>query len=526
MVDTLPFVPDWQNSIRETLGFKTEVITSRNQEEQRIALRPRYRRTVEFDMKLSGGNLQRWLGWVSKNHQGEFWFIDQTRWMELSGNVLMGATELNFTKAPRWATEGSSIFLWTGSEHKRYGVSTITETKIVLDTPLLEAWPDRTRVYASIRFRLDQSIRGRMLTNSAGTIKVKLDQIPGSEKPKTSPPTSAFNYHELFLTKHNWRDPVDLNLSGNLEIVDYDRGVNGFHSFTDINVREEKLAFLGRDPSNTDSFIQFFERCKGRQRPFFMPTWENDLAGATGSGTVLTIPSSNFEELYGGSDIYRAIFVVYKDGSTFPVLIKSVIQNFASDTEITLADPLPQPVNGNSVTMVCLLPLWRFSSDSITIEHRTNTVAQWTAPMSTLPNSSGWPGGYHVPSEQSGGQNLWLRQEFYNNSIIDLLSMGLDPSAAMLTLGGSFLGATRTPDGVTSNGIVKLTFEFYDAADVLLGSSTNQVDSDFGSARAIIPPTSLPSSTAYIKIIDEAIPDNGSDVGIGLEIRIQLGERV
>ena len=526
MASIFPFPPDWQNGVREVLGYKTEIITSRGQEEQRIALRQRHRRSIEFEMKLSRGDLQYWTGWAARNHQGEFWFTDRTRWSELAGAHVTGATELTFAELPRWATPNGSVFLWSGSEYTRYGISSTSGNKIVLDVPLTEDWPDGTRAHAGVLVRLDQSVKTRLLTNSAGAARVRLDEVPGTEKPRIGDPEKAFNYHELVLLKPNWRDPIEANLTGNLEVVDYDRGVTGYHSYTTLNFREEKLAFLGRTPEEADSFVQFFERCRGRQRPFFMPTWEDDLAGATGSGTLLTVPTGRFEQLYNGSDIYRAILVVYSDGTMFPVLIQSVTQNGSSDTEVTLVGALPQPVGPGTVTMVCLLPLWRFAADSITLEHRTNTVSQWTAAVTTLPNATGWPGGFHVPENLPGGQNLWLRNEFFSDAQIDLSALGLDPAATELTLGGSFLGATTTPDGVTANGIARLSFEFRDAADALVGSATQQVDTDAGPARAIIPPVDIPTTTSYVTVIDEAVPDNGGNVGVEMETRIQLGERI
>lgn len=528
MPTIFPFKPDWKNGIKITHSFKTEVITSRGKQEQRFALRDSERVEITYDTVLSGGDLEYWMAWFARNQQGEFWTPDYTRWAHPAAPLSVGDTEVAFTSLPRWASADGSVFLWDQGEYHRYGVAAVSGNKIVLDTPLTAPWTLESRVHPGFLVRIDQNVRGKIQTNRVGSMKVSLNPVPGTVKYALGPPEYAFNYREVFLTKPNWRTSPDVQLRGFLEDVDFDRGVIGFHSFVGFNQREEKRAYLGKNPTETDRFLQFFQRMKGRQGAFFMPTWEDDLAGAVGSngGTALTVPGLKFNQTYSGSEVYSAICIFYRDGSVQPVLITDVSDNGSGDTEVSLADPLEQGVSESSVNMVCLLPLWRFAGDGVTIEHVTNTVAQWQSSTLTLPNSSGWPRDFTVPNKHPGGKGLWLRKEIPGNANIVLANEGIDATTGNFTIGAISVGYTTDPDGATSNGVFELRLTFVDAANADISDVSVQADTDSGPVRVSIPPTPIPATTNTIVISEEVIPDDPAHVGAVLGTRIQLGERI
>ena len=111
MAELIPFEPDWQRPFRVEHSYRTEIIVSRGQQEQRIAGRQLPRKTVEYDVKLSRGNLARFHAYLAKNQQGSFWVPDWSRWVSPDATVVTGTDEITVAEVPGWVFPGQQLLL-------------------------------------------------------------------------------------------------------------------------------------------------------------------------------------------------------------------------------------------------------------------------------------------------------------------------------------------------------------------------------------------------------------------------------
>lgn len=381
-----PYEPDWSRPYRVDHAFRTEVIVSRNKREQRIANRVLPRKTYEFSLRLSRGELAEFQGYMAKNQQGDFWLIDWTRFVASTADVIAGASTIELGSVPGWIAAGVQVYLKNGPQRALVQVASVNPTSITLTAPLVLAWPAGARVHHVVRAAMSQSIRARLLTNTVGTVDMSFTAQPGSFHESEPAAPTIFNGRELFLTKPNWATQPSVDLVGFLESVDFDRGVISNYAPVVFNTRRLQMSYLGRDRAAVESFLDVFRRAKGQRGEFYMPTWEPDIdvsIGAAPGATQITVPGSDFLSAYAGSPVYKALIIFHNDGSYQARRITSVVAS-GPNTRINVFPAWTTAVNAATVRLACLLPVWRFAVDNVSVEWLTNSVGQWQASVQTL----------------------------------------------------------------------------------------------------------------------------------------------
>lgn len=385
MAILFPFEPDWNSTVRIDHSFRTEIITSRNYREQRIALRLQPRKVYEFTVQGTRGGMARLQAFLSKNLQGEFIVRDPTRFVEIVAQADSGTLQLETDGVPFWAQPGQIVQLVSGAQTALVEIDAVDATDILLTVNLTATWPAGTRVYATFTGSLSQQLRGRLLTNMAGDIPIRFDVNPGSFEEPDGAAVLTYNGRELFLTKPNWGQAPSIEWVGYLESVDFDRGL--LERFSPVTFQTRKLQFnYNGSAEKSETFMQFFRRMKGQRGEFYAPTWEPDIdvsVGAATTDTFLIVPGSDLFDLYAGSTVYKHLILFFRDGTHAAHEITSIVASGA-DSRVNVSSGWTRDINPDSVRLACFLPVWRFSVDSVAMNWETNTVARWQATMQTL----------------------------------------------------------------------------------------------------------------------------------------------
>lgn len=382
-----PFEPDWSTRFRVDLAYRTEIITSRAEREQRIANRPEPRKTYEFNLRLSRGRLAGFQAFMAKNQQGRFVLRDETRSVELAAPVTVGQTSITLAEAVSWATPGSVIVLGPHGASSFATVAAVAGSAVTLQAPgATRAHAASERVSAAVTGVVQQELRGQLFTREVGEASIIFSADPGSFSEFAGSAPQSFNGRELFLTRPNWAAPPSLDLRGYLETLDFTRGAVEHFSRTPWNTRRLQMSYLGRDRAATEAFLRFFVRAKGQRGEFYMPTWEPDIGltiGAASGSALFDVPGSDLFLSYAGSQIYEAMIVFFEDGAYEAHRIAS-ITGVAGNSRITTTAPWSRAVNFQTAYMACFLPVWRFAVDNLSFEWQTSTVAQWRTTVQTI----------------------------------------------------------------------------------------------------------------------------------------------
>lgn len=386
MPELFPFEPDWERPFRVEHAYRTEVIVSRGQSEQRVANRQFPRKVIEYDAKLSRGKLAAFHGFMAKNQQGNFWVQDWSRWINPDVPLVSGTDTFEIAEVPGWVLPGQQMWVREGAVEWLFEVGAVGPGTIQFTTLAPVTFTEAARAYCVYEATISQRTRNRLLTNTVGQVTLSFDVKPGTIAETEPAAPLTFNGRELFLTKPDWATEPSIELEGFLETVDFDIGVTDHYALTAFNRRYAQLAFLLRGNPAAETFMAFYRRCRGQRGEFYYPTWEPDIdlgIGATSAATILDVPGIEFNARYAGSPVYKALIVFFRDGTYECNRITGVALN-AGNSRITVATPWSRAVNETSARMVSLLPVWRFATDDITVEWQTNTVAQVQTTFCTL----------------------------------------------------------------------------------------------------------------------------------------------
>jgi hypothetical protein len=222
---------------------------------------------------------------------------------------------------------------------------------------------------------MDVSVASVRHTGSAVDFPIRFFVEPGSETVDAGAVGETFLNREVFGVRPNWATDITLTHTAYVETVDYGQGRTARFTPRPFNGRTIQATFLGRTPDEVAKIEGLFERSKGQQGEFRLPTEIVDLVPLSGTTQAITIAGRDFADAYAGSTIFTAVEILLASGATFRSIISSIAV-VGSNSVIALRSAAPIVLTAANVVRASWLPLVRFASDSLTTEWVTGTVAQ------------------------------------------------------------------------------------------------------------------------------------------------------
>ncbi len=377
----LPLEPDWSEAVQVEREYKTDITISRDLTEQRKAMRQQPRRAFEFSSQVSPKDARDLLSLIDSKLQSLFAIPDFTRETVLSAGSLEATSTISFSgTVPAWVKAGARIVLGQGrySAKELVEVSSLAGGVATLTALLGRAWPAGSKVRPAVLGTLDQQVKFSLATIRSGRVKFRFNEDPGTSDEPYRSPSLLFEGREVWLEKPNWRDAVDHSVEGQLATLDFGIGVVSHAAFQDFNVRQFQSTYSMFDKESAESFIEFLHRKRGRQHPFWMPTWRNDLQiaepAASGSSELVVLGEDPFL-LYGESVSMNRIALFMRSGAIHLFSVQSM-EVVSGNTVLSLAQTLPENVEPSSVQKISWMPLWRFAADTVVLNWMTNSVCE------------------------------------------------------------------------------------------------------------------------------------------------------
>lgn len=373
----LPLTPNWRQSVTVEFAFRTDVMTSRSGREQRRALRGTPRKSVSYSTTVSAAELRKFQRFMATQQNQPLELADPTR----SAPVTVTGTSATVYPVPEWLIAGAKVVLGDQVLTVIY-ISDIGETTFNID-PI--AGP--TRIRPALSGQLGQSVSATMPTNGVAIISVAFDVTPGSEHPNTGlPGIHVFAGREVFTRRCNWASAQDLTYDWSIDTLDFGFGKTAISRPIDFGTVTRKATFVQQGPADMLDLEQFFQRQKGQQGEFYMPTGQNDLPllepALAGSQSIKTAGTEVFEA-YTGDTVYQAIAIFFHDDRIVFRHVDS-LSTSGSDTVLLLDRPFATDITLESVSKISWLTCSRFASDQFTQEWLSDGVAQSQLAVTTL----------------------------------------------------------------------------------------------------------------------------------------------
>lgn len=386
---TLP--PNWRNSVPYNHEFRTETLTSRAGREQRIGLRNEPRREFSFLTTCHKDQYRALARSLTEGQAEDWWVADPVTTVGVASGAPQGGSTITPLSLAPWMTPGRKVVLTTGTRHGLYTIDTVGMA-LSFDESFETAWPVWTKIALARRCYLKADMATAVETSTTVELTVSAEVIPGSD-PIEIPeaPLVTFNGREVFLKRPNWRERISDNFIAGREIVDYGRGRIASYKMLDFVERSRRAIYLGRDRAELDAIYQFFRRQFGQQGEFYAPTWMEDIvpnqALASGQNT-LRVAGTDFHAAYADDTIHKALVVILHTGQMLYRTITGMTTG-GGNTTITCGANWPSNIALTDIRMVCWLPVWRFVSDTLTLEWITDEKGQAALAMKTLEDLSG-----------------------------------------------------------------------------------------------------------------------------------------
>jgi hypothetical protein len=388
------FGPNWPpsgQSYQISYSFLTEIIASRSGREQRIALRQSPRKSLNHQCLLNGDEFRAYKDLMWYWQHRSFITPELTRFADSPYGMAADATEMVFDSVPSWMIAGVALVLQYLSAREIRTVESVAAGLVTFKTSSATEWPTGTRLYPALSGNLATQVQANRRTNAVAEMDLRFDVTPLSEIWSDVPAAPAtFNGRELFLKRPNWAQAVNSSMQHEVDLIDYDRG--GIFRATPVLFGSDsrKAAYLNRNAQEAELLLDFFRRMSGRQGEFYMPTWEYDfepkVTAASGS-TAMRVAGTRLATMYGGSTVHKAMFIMLNSGVLIfrkVLSVMAVSDGDGDDSVITVDSSWGTSISTDTIVMSGWLPAWRLSSDALTFEWLTNSVAQVQMTMQTV----------------------------------------------------------------------------------------------------------------------------------------------
>lgn len=367
-----------EEPIEEVWRWRTDIITSDNGTEQRIALRttPRVELTHSFAL----------------DNAPEMRQVFRAMWSELGTPVpmphyqyptklqqaaLTGHTRIYFDPKKTNLRAGSYAFIKEGDEFQIVRVKNITvDGARLLDT----IGPDfSTRAVI-------MPLTYNFVASGAGMKRIAADtwaemQLTGLDSATISPLTNPEVEAVTLPTCDGYaildRRPVGSSFEQNVitgaELVDPGVGVASFADpwkrgdlSGNRTIRLSRLHGQGTSP-DIEWFRTFADYCKGSCVPFIAPSWRDDfdVVSAVPGGSTITIAGHDYGEYYMRHTGWR--FIALETAAGLVVRRVDDVDVSGSNSVLTLQEALPGDLG--AVTKMMLAPLSRIGDDSMSLVH-------------------------------------------------------------------------------------------------------------------------------------------------------------
>ena len=357
----------------ETLEWKTQVIKSYNNTEQRIRLRKHPRQSYNAQFHIPAGEMGRAqnlaYGWLSRRWAVPQWPVAQ----QSIGTFPIGSSVFNIDTTVSDYRVGNLIALWSNERANATAeILSLTPTSIIIDkgtsVELVNPWVMPANI-AQAKGSIKRRSNGY---NGALTIEFEFTNYKDllvTDVPDQYKGNDIYYIPSLFAESGNINDEFNTRV----DTVDYSLGVQKTYSpWRNAEIaRPYRVVLQGL--AEIWAFRKWLHRRAGKIKPFWTPTFENDLR-ISQSGTLLTslVVKADDYKLFGSARKHIAIKTV--SGVYLPLEIVAVSDSIGDTVSLTLDSALN--IEADQVKEISFMGLKRLDNDRVELSWATNRTAE------------------------------------------------------------------------------------------------------------------------------------------------------
>lgn len=383
-ITLLSVAPDWGQGIEESIEYLTDVLKSYSDNEQRRALRKDPRRALRYkaltlNARDAAGLESLLWGW---QHQpfGVPWWPDS---QPLTADIGAGSFVIPVATADRIFAVGGLLCIWQDEfTFEALSIQSLTSSSVTVSSPTQGAWTagPQTRVMPVLLGRVPASVDVSRHSSEIDEVDLNFAGEAGQQAPNPSSSPTQFHGIDVLEIAPNWEPaPLRRGYVRSMIVTDPKIGLIGVvdKGGTPL-VTQDFPWWLDTHPSIT-AFRAFLYRRFGQVRPFWVPTWDQDLVLAQAvapSDTQFNIRSEFYARFLFPTPARRYLAFLPVDGSA-PLYRKVTAAHDNGDgTELLTIDSALGVAATVASHMISFLTLVRLAKDAVTLRWDSSEHAE------------------------------------------------------------------------------------------------------------------------------------------------------
>lgn len=378
-----PFRPDWSVPVRETLAWLTDVRTSRQDYEQRAAVRQRPRRSLDFQaLVLDNAQRRRFRAYLFAHTKTPLYLalpMDET---PLTADAPAASSSLDFDSEFLDFNDGGKLALYEDENNfEIVEIDTVGDESTTLAGETANPWTTKTSAIPVVR-ALVEPIEIIRLTDSieeaAASFRILAQDVPlAPHRLGTYSPRYTYDGLEVFdpfiLGTNNWSEDGRGQVSVRAAEPESPAGIFS-RLAQDTAAREvTSYSFFLDGRGEIAQFLAWWYSMKGRLNPIWVPTLQEDVDPISSSLYALTVRGTHFSDSYALQPARVDLAFVYQN-ETMSFRRISAIAPGAGQEVLTIDTPATLT---NSLC-VSFLKLSRLNEDTIELVWHTDSLVEVT----------------------------------------------------------------------------------------------------------------------------------------------------
>lgn len=371
-----PFLPE--REFDESLEWKTNILPS-YETEQRLALRTKPRQTLRYQSQLTPQQFSR-----AKTF-GREWahrVFGVPLWAEASylGTVEQGATVLHFDTQYADYRENGVLLVWESDTHFLASeVLAVGDSSIVLKSPLLKSF-NTAHVTPLVLGTAPDGLQFQRHAHNTAFASTRFLVIDGAHYQDENLRFPQYLNRDVMTDNIVIQGSQNEVIERDIKSFDNQRGLMAIE--TEYNDSTQSR-FMGWSLESRDELWQlkaWFQQLKGKQRAFWLPTWNDDLVvmepiGATAA--AITVNNTGFSLYYRANHLLLEL----KDGRQFYRKTLGCVENEDGHEVIGIDKALGELVPIKVIKRLAFLDLVRLDTDRIEFSYRLGGAVDIAVPV-------------------------------------------------------------------------------------------------------------------------------------------------
>lgn len=371
----LPYI--FEAPAKEVLEWKTDVLTTNDGSEQRVRLRKKPRQSFNVTYPIPYQEMARAenlvYGWLTRRWAVALWSEAQQ-----VGTLMAGTTVINIDTTASDYRDGALIMIWESNRKSATAdVGIVSAGTLTLNRPLAETFNNPWIV--PVRLGRIVGNVSRATSGYNGSLEMTYEFSDNIDLDPPAAPTQFLGYDVYFDEALKNGEALTDRLQARVDVVDYGTAAGAsFYSPWTYTRIGRPYKFLLQGLQDIWNFRKFLHRRAGRLRPFWVPTFENNMRIAQTGELTQSI------EVY--ADDYREfaperthIGILLDDGTWLLRTINAATASGADTAVIGLDAPIN--INASRIRQISFLGLKRLDADRVELQWNSNRVLECTVRM-------------------------------------------------------------------------------------------------------------------------------------------------